>query len=62
MRCPTFVRHAAGLFGLVALAHVARLAPGVPVVIDGTNLPLAVSWVGAAVAGASCVPGLRARA
>jgi hypothetical protein len=61
MTATTYARLAGALFGLVALAHVARLALGVPVVIGATALPMAVSWAGLVVAGALCVLGLRAR-
>jgi hypothetical protein len=61
MTATTYARLAGALFGLVALAHVARLALGVPVVIGATAIPMAVSWAGLVVAGALCVLGLRAR-
>jgi hypothetical protein len=61
MSATSFARLAAVLFGLVAVAHVARLVLGAPVTIGATSVPLTVSWVGAAVTGTLCVLGFRAR-
>jgi hypothetical protein len=61
MDARTYARLAGILFGLVALAHVARLVYAVPVTLGATAVPMAVSWAGIAVAGALCVLGLRAR-
>lgn len=61
MTATTYARIAACLFGILALAHVARLAYGVPVTVGTTAIPMAMSWFGIAVAGALCVLGLRAR-
>jgi hypothetical protein len=61
MNASAYARLAGTIFGLVALAHVWRLATGTPVTIGATALPMAVSWVGAVVAAALCVLGWRAR-
>jgi hypothetical protein len=61
MTASTYARLAGAIFGVVALAHVVRLAYAVPVAIGATAIPMAVSWVGIAVTGALCVLGLRAR-
>ena len=42
----SFARVAAALFGLVALAHGARLVLAVPIAIGDSAVPMAVSWVG----------------
>lgn len=34
------------LFALVALAHLFRVVYGVPVQVDGFELPMFVSWIG----------------
>jgi hypothetical protein len=61
MAATTHARLAGIIFGVVALAHVARLAYAVPVTIGATAVPMAVSWAGIVVGGALCVLGLRAR-
>jgi hypothetical protein len=55
-----FARLAGTIFGLVALAHVLRLVQALPVTIGSFDVPMAVSWIGAVVAGALCVWGWRA--
>ena len=40
------------LFVLVSLAHLLRIVLGVPVHVDATAVPMAVSWVGFIVPGA----------
>ena len=41
-----FCRVATAIFGLVALAHVARLAFGLPVQVGAVAIPMWVSWFG----------------
>ncbi len=45
-----FTLIAAAIFALMALAHAYRLATGCEVVVNGTVVPLWVSWVGLVVA------------
>ena len=47
------------LFGVVALAHILRLAYGAPVQVGGWTVPLEASWIGAIVAGALCAWALK---
>jgi hypothetical protein len=56
-----FPKFAATLFAVVALAHVARIAFGVPVMVGDASVPMAVSWVAAVVFGALAAWGFRAR-
>lgn len=62
MQKPSFIPVAAVVFGLVALAHGARLALGLPVVIGTWDVPAWVSWVGVLVTGGLAVWGFRTRA
>jgi hypothetical protein len=57
-----YARLAGTIFAIVALAHVARLVLGTPVVIGEVAVPMAASWVGGGVAAALAVLGWRARA
>jgi hypothetical protein len=43
------------IFGVVALAHVARVAYGAAVQVGSWSVPLELSWGGMVVAGALCV-------
>ena len=43
------------LFAVVALAHLLRLVFDWPILVDGTDIPLWVSWFGLAVPGALAV-------
>jgi hypothetical protein len=61
MPATPYARLAGALFGLVALAHAARLALAMPITVGTMAIPMAVSWVGLVVTGALCVLGLRAR-
>jgi hypothetical protein len=61
MAASTFARIAGALFGVLALAHAARLFYAVPVTVGGDAVPMAVSWFGIVLAGALCVLGLTAR-
>jgi len=49
------------VFGVVALAHAARLVLGLPVQLGDTSIPMWVSWLGLAVAGALCLWGFRSK-
>lgn len=49
MRKP-FTMLAAAIFALIALAHAYRLATGCEVVVNGTTVPMWLSWVGLVVA------------
>jgi hypothetical protein len=60
MAATPYARLAGIIFGIVALAHVARLVYAVPVTIGATAIPMQVSWFGIAVTGTLCVLGLRA--
>jgi hypothetical protein len=60
MTASTYARLAGTIFGIVALAHAARLLYAVPVTIGAISIPMTVSWLGIAVTGALCVLGLRA--
>ena len=40
------------LLALVAIAHLLRLVLGMPVLVDGVAVPMAVSWFGFVVPGA----------
>ena len=61
MAATTYARLAGIIFGVVALAHVARLVYAVPVTVGAAAVPMAVSWAGIVVGGALCVLGLRTR-
>lgn len=43
------------LFAAVAVAHLVRLVAGWQIRVDGTDVPLWVSWLGLAVPGALAV-------
>jgi len=45
-----FTTIAALIFLLVAAAHVYRAYAGLPVVVDGHDIPVMASWIAAAVA------------
>ena len=59
MPSQAFCRVAAAIFGLVALAHVARLALGLPVQVGETAIPMWVSWFGLFVSGGLSLLGFR---
>lgn len=61
MSSTAFCRVAASLFGIVALAHVARLALDVPVQVGSTTVPMWASWLGLLVAGGLSLWGFRSR-
>jgi hypothetical protein len=61
MSSSAFCKVAASLFGIVALAHVARLASDVSVQIGTTTIPKWVSWLGVLVAGGLSVWGFRSK-
>jgi hypothetical protein len=51
---------AAVIFSIVALLQLARAIYGWPVIIGTTEIPVAASWVAAAVAGALAIAGFMA--
>jgi len=55
----TFLLVAGVIFAVVALVHLTRIAMGWPVVIGSWTMPMWVSWIGLAVAGALSLFGLR---
>lgn len=59
MSSPVFCKVAGALFGLVALAHAARLALAVPIQFGATDVPMWASWLGLLVAGVLSVWGFR---
>ena len=61
MSSTTFSTVAASVFGIVALAHVARLVLHVPLLVGSTSIPMWVSWVGLLVAGGLSLWGFRTR-
>ena len=56
----TFCTLAAAIFALVAVLQLLRIVMGWPVTLNGTDVPLWVSWIAAAVAGALSFVGYRA--
>jgi hypothetical protein len=60
-RQPAFRRVAASLFGLVALAHAARLIWDIPIRIDEVAVPNYASWIGLVLAGILCLWGFGSR-
>lgn len=61
MATSAFPKLAAVLFAAVALAHVARIAFGVPVTIGDAALPMAASWIAVPVFAALGAWGFRAQ-
>ena len=61
MAASVFPKLAATLFAAVALAHVARIAWGVPVTIGATAVPIEVSYVAAPLFAALSFWGFRAK-
>jgi hypothetical protein len=59
MPSQAFCRVAAAVFGLVALAHVARLALGLPVQVGATAIPMWISWFGLFLSGGLSLWGFR---
>ena len=59
MATSAFPKFAATVFAAVALAHVARIALGLPVTIGDASLPMAASWVAVPVLGALAIWGFR---
>lgn len=54
-----FCKVAAAIFGIVALAHIARLALGVPIQIGTAFIPTWISWLGLFVSGGLSAWGFR---
>ena len=57
----SFNHVAATIFGIVALAHIVRVALALPVHIGAMSIPMWVSWAGLVVAGALSAWGFRSR-
>ncbi len=57
-----FHRVAAGIFALVAMAHVYRVVAQIPIQIGSTSVPMWASWVAAVLTGALAVWAYRSRA
>lgn len=57
-----FHRVAAGIFALVAVAHVCRAVAQVPIQVGSMSVPMWASWVAAVVTGALAVWAYRSRA
>jgi hypothetical protein len=51
----TFLLVAGGVFGLVALVQIARIAFRWPVRVASLEMPLAASWIAVLVAGGLCI-------
>ena len=49
------------IFGVVALAHGARIGLGLPIQIGSVSIPMSVSWLGLLITGALCAWGLSSR-
>jgi hypothetical protein len=60
MTTRSFCTLAAAIFGLIAVLQLLRIVMGWPVTFNGIDVPLWVSWIAAAVAGALSFLGLRA--
>ncbi|MGB8326867.1 MAG: hypothetical protein WCE48_04740 [Steroidobacteraceae bacterium] len=61
MNPSAFRRVAAIVFGIIALAHAARLAMALPVEVGTVSVPVWASWVALLVTGALSVWGFRSR-
>lgn len=48
----SYLRLSGAIFVLVSLAHLIRAAMALPIVIDGWNAPVWLSWVAFVIAGA----------
>jgi len=59
MSSQAFCRVAALIFGIVALAHVARLALDLPIQIGAASIPMWTSWFGLLLAGGLSMWGFR---
>jgi hypothetical protein len=55
MSCRTYLGISGSIFGVVAALHVVRLVNGWPFQVGPWLLPVALSWVGAAVAAGLCL-------
>ena len=60
-RTSAFRRVAATIFGVVALAHVARLVWALPITVGSVSVPQSLSWAGLALAGAMNLWGFGSR-
>jgi hypothetical protein len=60
MTIRTFCTFAAAIFAVIAILQLLRIVMGWPVTLNGIDVPLWVSWIAAAVAGALSFIGFRA--
>ena len=60
MTIRTFCTLAAAIFALIALLQLIRIVMGWSVTLNGVDVPLWVSWIAVAVAGALSLVGFRA--
>ncbi len=61
MSALSFSRLAAVVFAIVALLQLARALAGWDLIVDGRTVPMMVSWIAVAVAGALAMLGFNAR-
>ena len=54
-----YLQISGAFFGIVALAHLLRLARHWPIDVAGHMVPLSLSWLGLLLAGGLCVWALR---
>jgi hypothetical protein len=59
MNIKTYCGVSALLFALVALVHLTRLIYGWSIQVDGSTIPIAVSWAGLIIPGALAAWGFR---
>ena len=59
MKCRGYHAASALVFGAVAVAHLVRALLGVPVIVGGTAISMAVSWLAVVLAGGLCFWGVR---
>lgn len=54
-----YCRISGALFGLVALAHLARIVYGLSLQVDGVAIPMWVSWIAVIVPGTLAITAFR---
>ena len=55
MRVNAYLNVTGILFGLITVVHVLRLTYGWPVTVGSWQVPIVLSWAGAAIAGGLCL-------
>ena len=55
MRVNAYLTATSIVFGLIALAHVLRLVYAWPIAVGTWQVPVELSWSGAAIAGGLCI-------